>query len=268
VHPLVSAFAAAAIASGTPVLFGSISILIDPARKTLVSACPLELPPSDIWDSFYCMILLMALFVSSCYWQPIALDTPLSSSWSANITTFGQALQASLSRPDIPLPSFMRVIDRCWCDFSTPSIFEPFNISNWEYTSVMRVKENLEQQNRSEDVPQTEPELASNEIVSGTSDSVPLTATSAPSDVFRGGWLPKFSLYYHEPEASSSHDPPLPEPEILPADQPPIPDVEVPTPILTWDKNEKLPFFRRKYDLRPYGMDMVVDFGWSWQALE
>jgi hypothetical protein len=204
------------------------------------------------------MILLMALFVSSCYWQPIALNTPLSSPWSENITTLGQALEASLSRPEIPLPSFMRVIDRCWCDFSTTSIFEPFNISSWEYASVMRIKENLEQQNQPEDVPQTEPEVPSNDTVSGTSDSMPLTTTSA---VFRGGWLPKFSLYYHEPEASSNDDPPLPEPEAPLADQPPIPDVEVPTPIS--NPNEKLPFFRRKYDLRPHGMDMIIDFGWS-----
>lgn len=38
----------------------------------------------DFFDSFYCIILLTALFISSCYWQPIPTNSPLSNPISAD----------------------------------------------------------------------------------------------------------------------------------------------------------------------------------------
>ncbi|KAJ8703138.1 hypothetical protein PTI98_001788 [Pleurotus ostreatus] len=97
---------------------------------------------------FYCIILLTTLFISSCYWQPFTLDTPLAIPWSENITTFGAALNATLSKDlqNITLPSTIRVIDRCWCDFSTNGFFEPYNVTQWEWNSVDKLKTDLEKQ--------------------------------------------------------------------------------------------------------------------------
>ena len=67
--------------------------------------------------SFYCMLLLSAMFVSTCYWPPVPIDTPLVRPWADNITTFADALghlMPDLSPEDIP--ATIPVADRCWCD--------------------------------------------------------------------------------------------------------------------------------------------------------
>ncbi|PFH54711.1 hypothetical protein AMATHDRAFT_52478 [Amanita thiersii Skay4041] len=93
---------------------------------------------------FYCIVLLTTLFVSSCYWQPFPLDSPLSTPWSENITTFAEALSTALpSNYTDSLPTVIRAVDRCWCDFSG-GFFEPFNVSHWEYLTVQRLKNELE----------------------------------------------------------------------------------------------------------------------------
>ncbi|KAL0950602.1 hypothetical protein HGRIS_007394 [Hohenbuehelia grisea] len=94
---------------------------------------------------FYCIILLSTLFISSCYWQPFPLDSSLSVPWSENITTFSEALNATISLDyQKPLPSVLRAVDRCWCDFSTNGLFEPYNVSHWERVSVEKLKAELE----------------------------------------------------------------------------------------------------------------------------
>jgi hypothetical protein len=95
--------------------------------------------------SFYCIVLLSTLFVSSCYWQPLPLDAKLSHPWADNITTFHDALNASMKWSYTePFPAVMRSVERCWCDLSTGSFFEPFNVTKWEYLSVQKLKNELE----------------------------------------------------------------------------------------------------------------------------
>ncbi|VDB86521.1 unnamed protein product [Peniophora sp. CBMAI 1063] len=95
---------------------------------------------------FYCILLLSALFVSSCHWSPVALDEPLSRTLiaeNANASTFGDALALSLdamhvSVPQTELPAIIRLHDRCWCDPALTTLFEPFDILSWELYSVAR----------------------------------------------------------------------------------------------------------------------------------
>ncbi|KAF9234959.1 hypothetical protein BU15DRAFT_89777 [Melanogaster broomeanus] len=87
---------------------------------------------------FYCIILLAALFLSSCYWQSFPLDARLSVPWADNVTTFYEALNATI-RPDLNLheftPPIIRVADRCWCDFAS-GFFERYDVQKWERDSV------------------------------------------------------------------------------------------------------------------------------------
>jgi len=62
-------------------------------------------------DSAYCIVLLSALFASSCYWAPTDLP-PISEFFSFNRTT--------------ELSSQPRQEDRCWCDINNGNIFDPF----------------------------------------------------------------------------------------------------------------------------------------------
>ncbi|KAG6814440.1 hypothetical protein H0H92_007444 [Tricholoma furcatifolium] len=220
---------------------------------------------------FYCIVLLTTLFVSSCYWQPFPLEGSLTSPWAENVTTFAEALTNSLgSNYSKPLPDVVQAVDRCWCDFSAGGFFEPFNVTHWEYVSVQRLKEDLEQKQKEdsallnkENVPS-----ANSSITASTSStgSMPRTVAPAPSSL-PASVIPKnasrdlrsiFSLLQYafkgDPSVKSS---------LIPA--PVSPPVEVThSPIRpTLDPEEKFALIRREYDLRPYGLGILVDFGWT-----
>jgi len=101
---------------------------------------------------FYCIVLLTALFVSSCYWQPLPLDSPLSIPWSENITTFSDALNASIPLSASPShkPAIIKLVDRCWCDLTFGELFEPFNVKRWEAKSLDRLRAEMERERESE----------------------------------------------------------------------------------------------------------------------
>ncbi|KAF9498198.1 hypothetical protein BDN71DRAFT_1481460 [Pleurotus eryngii] len=196
---------------------------------------------------FYCIILLTTLFISSCYWQPFTLDTPLAIPWSENITTFGAALNATLSKDllNITLPSTIRVIDRCWCDFSTNGFFEPYNVTQWEWNSVDKLKTDLEKQAAATLMLEfaekdQDGELAS-PAASLTSSHVGmphLLSFGRPFGFFYGPWYQS----RNPSEASAATFPP----EIFSTEPP-----------------KSLPLLRKEYDLRPYGLNITIDFGWS-----
>ncbi|KAF8499023.1 hypothetical protein F5888DRAFT_1686973 [Russula emetica] len=204
---------------------------------------------------FYCIILLTALFLSSCYWQPVPLDSSLSSSWATN-ATFAAVLTAALSSSvTAPLPAVIRLADRCWCDVSSSRLFEPFDIARWERTSIEQLKEEIERDAASAEQlssavresdlsneggrnPSATNGTGSSIVESQNSISVPPSHTSVLST------SPQPSSVNTPAEKSSTHQ--------IPAEQngpPVVPHVD-------------LPLFRRKYDLRPYGLSMILDFGW------
>jgi hypothetical protein len=212
--------------------------------------------------SFYCIVLLSALFVSSCYWQPFPVDNPLAVPWSENITTFSQALNASLPDLNLPQPSVIRAADRCWCDFSTGNFFEPYNLSQWERASVQKLKMDLELQKRMAEAQELEQQKSGEESQIKPAKSVADPATTAmpktptPRGTPRGILDILWSIYQDTDSVSRT-----PSPESTPA----VPDTAKswrPSALST-EAQERLPLLRREYDLRPYGMDMVIDFGWS-----
>ncbi|KIO33845.1 hypothetical protein M407DRAFT_178278 [Tulasnella calospora MUT 4182] len=100
------------------------------------------LTPHIIWlfaGSLYCILLLTALFGSSCYWEPIATELLLqrnpqlvhSTSPEANVTSLvelvGEAVQLTsnssfAAAPKSPSILHTTVYERCWCDVAA-SIF-------------------------------------------------------------------------------------------------------------------------------------------------
>lgn len=217
---------------------------------------PLQLSTYII--SFYCIVLLTTLFVSSCYWQPFPVDNPLTIPWSENITTFSQALKASLpNNSTLVLPSVMRAVDRCWCDF-TGSFFEPFNVSHWEYLSVQKLSQHLERK----------------QMVAVPLETTTDRGESSPA-VYGGGKDPNepglsdtlwhFLFFPFSLQSYSSRDQ---VPISIPDQASTITSIDARTPLeststpLSPSSTSNELSLGREYDLRPYGLGLVVDLGW------
>ncbi|KAN0138560.1 hypothetical protein V8E53_003548 [Lactarius tabidus] len=190
---------------------------------------------------FYCIILLTALFLSSCYWQPVPLTSTVSSAWTTN-ATFATILDSLLSSPiAAPLPAVIRLADRCWCDVSSSHLFEPFDIARWELASVEQLKEELER------------DSARIQQLSSSADEA--EPPNQPGDDDSSTQSPSLESNLTSQTATPSE--PSPEPNSTP---------ETPAGLLTGPpvvSSVDLPLLRRKYDLRPYGFSMILDFGWS-----
>lgn len=259
---------------------------------------PLLNGASDLSDSpcsFYCICLLTALFFSSCYWQPLELSAPLARPWAENITTFSDALSLILPADDgnstflasgavqnetTQAPALrVHLPDRCWCDF-TPreGMFEPFNVTRWELASVESLKADLEWRAR-EAAGLAHGDVDCRKVDTGTATDTqeappPVEGTTADPDAstrrkwsdmflftspFGGRTEPAYSLVSPAatgPTTSSEHSQP-PSSTSAPSQKSPLPSS---------DEWRHLPWLRREYDLKPYGIDVVFDFGWSRQS--
>lgn len=220
---------------------------------------------------FYCIVLLTTLFVSSCYWQPLPLDSPLSTPWAENITTFAEALNATIiPNYSRPLPKVIRTVDRCWCDFSAGGLFEPFNVSHWERVSVQRLKDDLERQQKLDEpsVLATESaEQASSATVVVTPD-MPRTPAPAPATPNRTKFITNSANLWSllRPFNIKTNNPqrhiPSPSPEPSMSQIPSLDHVGVNVSSRPHSK-EDLPFIRKEYDLRTYGLGVIMDFSWT-----
>ena len=203
--------------------------------------------------SFYCIMLLTAMFMASCYWPPVSLDTPLSRPWSDNITTFGEALISRI--PELPsdlIPVSIPIVDRCWCDLST-GFFEPFNSTRWEWNSIEKLRVDLAQQvlarkaniTLSDEENSTDGGVTPEQLNVTLGHSVLSTAKSTLNAV-------QHKLGLAGPNSSiptvASDTPPIAKFLSLPATN----DTTLRALSTLW----------REYDLRPYGFDMVVDLRW------
>lgn len=205
-------------------------------------------------------MLLTAMFMASCYWPPVSIDTPLGKPWSDNITTFGEAL---LSRvPDLPadlIPAAIPVVDRCWCELSM-GFFEPFNSTRWEWSSVEKLKTELEQRWADR----------------GTNSSLSATETAEWEDglVVKSNAASGFSVLSSAASTFSAVQRKLGLSNVpnLAANSTATSTIDVPPntpPPMTYslraaedDVNADLGSFFKQYDLRPYGFDMIVDLSW------
>ncbi|KZT67643.1 hypothetical protein DAEQUDRAFT_672856 [Daedalea quercina L-15889] len=237
---------------------------------------------------FYCIILLSALFMSSCYWQPVPLESSLAVPWSDNITTYGDALASLL--PDLPddiKPTNIPVLDRCWCDFSGAGFFDQFNVTEWERRSVLRLKDSLEVELKAREAekpvktePAPEPQAEStrveeaSESSEGPSESAPGGSTVRVTGVARskisGLWNKVSAWPFPRKSDASARD-----------------TASTPAGRFRWSRTDDYTprvrrltetivsthtqtvrpsptsLLRKEYDLRPYGFAVVLDFGWE-----
>jgi hypothetical protein len=252
---MVPSFTSSSSSYSTTVFSNLVLVFPHNACKTLVSLHKvIAVKHRLILFSFYCIVLLTTLFVSSCYWQPFPIDSPLTIPWSDNITTFSEALNSTLM-PNYPyaLPTVMRAVDRCWCDFSMGGFWEPFNVSQWEYLTVQRVRRDLERQQKDAVIAANIPMSANDNMsvsLNQTLLSPPNSTVSAPSF---WSWLRNFPPGSQHASTAETRET---DPSLFAEGQ-----NTTSTPQTMRPSN--LPLIRQEYDLRPYGIGLVVDLGWS-----
>ncbi|KAF7986203.1 hypothetical protein HWV62_38628 [Athelia sp. TMB] len=209
---------------------------------------------------FYCIVLLAALFISSCYWQPLPISSPLSVPWSQNITTFSEALNGSISGADFTLPPtandekppIIKLMDRCWCDFTSGSLFEPFNVTRWEFASVTRLKQEIEKEKL-----QAKATVDTTAQAQGPSGSTDVPApTPSPTQVAAATGAPRKGALESLRSVFWRTPPQVPE----------EPDEPETFSAVHEAQEEKRTSRPGELDLEPYGFDLVLDFGWTRQA--
>jgi len=211
---------------------------------------------------FNCIVVLTALFLSSCYWQPVTLDTPLYRPWNDNTMTFGHALKAMLpqnSTLDVPVVQF---VDRCWCDVTNKVFFQPFNVTQWEVDSLKFYVEGAVRQQKKETEGKTK-------LITDPTVSQPTNTTQQPpepalliSDVVNmyNIAISRWKLMFTP--SNESHPSVTPPTALLPSQ--PTPLVSEPTSARVLVRDQKpLPWWQREYSLRPYGFDVIFEFGWN-----
>jgi hypothetical protein len=230
------------------------------------------------------MSLLSIAFFTSSYWQPVSLSTPLSAldstDSSSNLTTFRDALLTSLAeRPEL-LASFVAslnasngseprvpLLQRGWLNLPRDrSIFSPFNVTHWELQSVEAFAAQLKREaaqersgsSETDDVP--DPAEGGDAGNAGAADdSVPPERTDALYRWTQHFMLPAFQHW----TADMTRRAPAPSPGASPdADGQPSPE-SPPAPDTEEVARKTLPWLRREYDLKPYGIDVILDFGWA-----
>ena len=242
--------------------------------------------------SFYCMVLLAALFTSTCYWQPLPIDTPLSYP-NGNMTTFRDVMLANLSASidqEVALPPFVQLSDRCWCDTS--------GLEGWETKSALRSlrdhEAELKRSKKAKEAKEQEVGHDSGPLASASSGiqsreggkalgnyveqdhfsfrrlrnfvfptssatakyrlvspTMPVSTSTAPTELDADSTSKVNPSEQRSLQSDNfTADAASAEPEQLPSNSSPRPQ--------TMQK-----FFRSFYDLRPYGLDMTIDFSWS-----
>jgi len=223
---------------------------------------------------FNCIIVLTALFLSSCYWQPVPINSALYSPWSENITTFSQALDSMLP-PNITVdkPPVVQFIDRCWCDITSSVFFQPFNVTKWEHDSLeLYVDDAIRKQKKLENKHE-------NGTSAGGQPGTPLEAT-APQ---LSEWTPNTGLLLRKLRSLFNRTSPrrVDEPRLelhIPNLSSTLSSSDLPQPEKSDSKSNQsqegqdsqtlsnassLHWYQREYNLQPYGFDVIIEFGWD-----
>lgn len=186
------------------------------------------------------------------------METRLSIPWSPNITTFYDALNATIP-PGLDLheyaPPIIRVNDRCWCDF-TSGMFEPYDMQRWERESVEKLAAEMVQQMK-----ERTGQLVDEEELSGIAEENPsLEETHSPTN-HTAHVIPNQKSAFSAIRSMFSKSEARDSPSITTTGDPPV----AATTLITHSAQTSPPSPRRplEYDLNPYGFDLVIDFHWS-----
>lgn len=150
-------------------------------------------------------------------------------------------------------------MDRCWCDLSAGSLFEPFDTKQWEVGSVERLVAELEKEQKA-DVENSNRERENGELSTAVTPAVLAGQTAAPASASRavegssssapsgrkGAFSTLSSVFWRSPISNTS--------DVL--EHPEVP------PISSALEDERRAV-SGEIDLQPYGFDLVLDFKWS-----
>lgn len=208
-----------------------------------------------VFLSAYCILILIGLFVTSCYWDQV----PISEFSPTTISSLNETEQNALWQ----LKS-VQMLSRCWCDFQSTPFFGYPNVTEWERDSIRAAIEaaNLTQPSLPE--PAEGEVLEAEQTVEPSVEDTPTTSSWLihPFASHRMRRWYKWVDFLHgrqEPAIvaqSESSDAPVDDVEPHEGQEQSGQGPE------SQSSKEELPRFRRKYDLRPYGVDLIVDFGW------
>ncbi|KIJ54992.1 hypothetical protein M422DRAFT_24849 [Sphaerobolus stellatus SS14] len=229
---------------------------------------------------FYCIILLTALFTSSCYWQPVPTHT-LFQSTLTNVSetlpllylpnTTGIDEKAITENQLIPVPKLTTLSDRCWCELSHGRLFDPLNATSWQLSSISRtlgvqsskrviVAQDAEDGTESsrlhfwkiwifklssaaEKEKEKEKEKESQENTSNNQT----TSSWGLSSLSRG-----FPFKSFRSPKSDKAEPPAPQPEPI-----------APSPVTNATGVSSIFQIQPIYDLRPFGLNLLIDTRWG-----
>ena len=151
----------------------------------------------------------------------------------------------------------MRAVDRCWCDFSMGGLWEPFNVSQWEYLTVQRVRRDLERQQKDADAilvaNVSQIPMSTNDTMGAPNQTLLSPSNSTVSTSTFWSWFINFP---RGPQHASTVETRETNPSLLVEVQSTTSTPQTMTP-------SNLPFIRQEYDLRPYGVGLIVDMSWS-----
>lgn len=160
---------------------------------------------------------------------------------------------------DVPVVQF---VDRCWCDVTNKVFFHPFNITQWEVDSLkFYVEDTVRQQKK---------EAEKTRLATETTLSQPANDTQQPvepgllrSDVV-GLWKIVLSRWKFMFTPSSETSPSVTTSTTLLHPQPtPLPSEPTTVAYVPLRDHKSLPWWQREYSLRPYGSDIIFEFGWD-----
>lgn len=229
------------------------------------------------------MLLLSALFTSSCYWQPLPITSSLTTP-IGNATTFAEALAANRTQEEvesIPLPPVIHLLDRCWCNLASPGgLFAPSDLSLWEKASIERARWLMRKElNDAKEVAAAAEAISGGAIsdawdsranssgvsIHGPLSTGPSNSSEAKSngstdslanrirrlrDLFLLSFGPKSHTTSNELELERPQENLMHRGDEPHSGSPPSPSAA------------PLPLLRSYYDLRPYGLDVTIDFSW------
>jgi hypothetical protein len=131
---------------------------------------------------------------------------------------------------------------------SSSRLFEPFDIARWERASVEQLKEEIEHDAARVEQLSSGSADAESGLLNEFDDGPPTRNTTRSTVESQVSDLTPHSSSKTPVEQSSTV--PVPAASPLP-NGPPV------------ESSVGLPLLRQKYDLRPYGFSIILDFGWS-----
>ena len=161
---------------------------------------------------------------------------------------------------DVPVVQF---VDRCWCDVTNKVFFQPFNVTQWEVDSLKFYVEDAIRQQKKDVEKKTK--LITDPTVSQPTNSTQqqpgpallISDVASLYNVVLSRWKLMFASSNESHSPATLSTTPLPSQTISPVSEPAT------TPIPPARDQEPLPWYQREYSLRPYGFDVVFEFGWN-----